>query len=67
MLIVQDRPSVEVYRRQPSGLWTLQPYLGAEASAEIFSAELKLPLAEIYAGIEFAPEAEPVAPGGESV
>lgn len=66
VLIAQDRPSVEVYRRQPSGLWTLQPYLGIEASAGIFSADIELPLAEIYAGIDFPPERQPESnpPGG---
>jgi Uma2 family endonuclease len=59
VLIAQDRPSVEVYRRQPSGLWTLQPYLGVEASAGIFAAGIELPLAEIYAGIDFPPETQP--------
>lgn len=59
VLIAQDRPSVEVYRRQRSGLWTLQPYLGKEASAAIFAAEIELPLAEIYGGINFPPEKEP--------
>jgi Uma2 family endonuclease len=67
VLIAQDRPSVEVYRRQPSGLWTLQPYLGIETSAEVLSAGIELPLTEIYAGIEFAPEAEPEAPKSDSV
>jgi Uma2 family endonuclease len=69
VLIAQDRPSIEVYRRQPSGLWTLQPYLGVEATAGIFSAEIELPLAEIYAGIDFPPEtlSEPSPPGGATL
>jgi Uma2 family endonuclease len=58
VLVAQDRPSVEVYRRQPSGLWTLQPYLGIEASAAIVAAGIDLPLAEIYTGITFPPEKE---------
>lgn len=59
VLIAQDRPSVEIYRRQPSGLWTLQPYLGLGASAGIFSAEIELPLSEIYTGVDFRPETQP--------
>jgi Uma2 family endonuclease len=55
VLIAQDRPSVEVYRRQPSGLWMLQPYLGLESSAGLFSA-----------GIDFPPETQPESnPPGE--
>ena len=59
VLVAQDRPSIEVYRRQPSGLWTLQPYLGIESSAGILSAGIELPLREIYAGIDFPPEIQP--------
>jgi Uma2 family endonuclease len=59
VLIAQDRPSVEVYRRQSSGLWTLQPYLGVEATAGIFSAGIELPLAEIYTGIDFPAGTQP--------
>ena len=64
VLIAADRPSVEVYRRQPSGLWTLQPYGGLGAAAAIESAGIELPLAEVYAGLDFPPDtaAEPPAP-----
>jgi Uma2 family endonuclease len=68
VLIAQDRRSVEVYRRQTSGLWTLQPYLGVEASAGVFSAGIELPLAEIYTGIDFPAETQPESkpPGGQA-
>jgi Uma2 family endonuclease len=57
VLIAQDRPSVEVYRRQAAGLWTIQPpYQGLDAVAKLVSAGIDLPLSEIYAGIEFPPE-----------
>ena len=64
VLVAADRPSVEVYRRQPSGLWTLQPYGGLAAVAAIESAGIDLPLAEVYAGLDFPPDpdAEPAAP-----
>jgi hypothetical protein len=49
-----------VYRRQASGLWTIQPpYHGLEATAQIASAEIDLPLSEVYAGIEFPSELPP--------
>lgn len=56
VLIAQDRPSVEIYRRQPSGLWTLQPYGGLAATAAIESAGIELPLAEVYASVSLPPE-----------
>lgn len=62
LLVSQHRPSVEVYRRQPSGLWTIQPpYRGIEATARIQSVGVELPLAEVYADVKFPPEPE-VAP-----
>lgn len=58
VLISQDRPSVEIYRRQTSGLWTFQPYLGIESTAQILSAGIDLPLSELYTGVKFPPEPE---------
>ena len=64
VLVSQDRPSVEVYRRQPSGMWTIQPpYHGLKSNAQLVSAGIELPLAELYAGVEFPPEAtDPTEP-----
>ena len=57
LLVSQHRPSVEVYRRQPPGLWTIQPpYQGIESTARIQSVGIDLPLAEVYADVEFPPE-----------
>lgn len=62
LLVSQHRPSVEVYRRQPSGLWTIQPpYKGIDSTADIQSVGIELPLAEVYADVKFPPEPE-VAP-----
>ena len=64
VLIATDRPSVDVYRRHPSGLWTLHPHGGLAATATIESAGIDLPLAEVYADLAFPPDAgaEPAAP-----
>jgi len=61
VLIATDRPSVDIHRRQPSGLWTLEPYGGLEATAAIEAAGIELPLVEVYAGVAFPPDldAEP--------
>jgi Uma2 family endonuclease len=63
VLIAADRPSVDVYRRQASGVWALHPYSDLESSASIESAGIELPLAEVYAGVTFPldPDAEPEA------
>lgn len=53
VLIAQDRPSVEIYRRQESGLWAFQHYLGMGAEAQILTVGIGLQLAEIYAGVVF--------------
>ena len=57
VLIAQERPSVQVYRRDPSVGWAIQPpYHGLGASVQLVSAGIELPLAELYAGVEFDPE-----------
>lgn len=56
VLISQDRPSVEVLRRQPTGFWMMQPYQGVEVSAALLTVGIELPLAELFAGVEFPPE-----------
>jgi Uma2 family endonuclease len=58
LLIDSDRASVDVYRRQPSGLWSLQPYVGLAAIVPIESVGIELPLTEVYAGVEFPPDPE---------
>ena len=54
VLIAQDQPNVEVFHKTPEGGWLLNTYEGLEAVAAIASLEIALPLAELYAGIEFA-------------
>lgn len=61
VLIAQDRPSVDVYRRQESGFWLLQPYVGLKSVARLQSPAIDLPLSEVYAGVVFPPE--PPEPG----
>lgn len=56
VLISQDAPAVDIFRRQPGGLWAIQPYQGLGATADVVSAGISLPLAELYTGVEFTPE-----------
>jgi Uma2 family endonuclease len=56
VLISQDRPSVEVWRRQPTGFWMMQPYQGTAANAALLTVGVELPLSELYFGVPFPPE-----------
>lgn len=64
VLIAQDRPSVQVYRRAPSGVWAIEPpFDGLTSSVQLVSAGIELPLSELYGGVEFPPQApEPTDP-----
>lgn len=61
VLIDQFRAAVEVFRRQESGLWNLEPYRGLQAVAALKTVGVELPLVDVYEGIDFPPEAEMVA------
>jgi Uma2 family endonuclease len=52
VLVAQDRPLVERYLRQPNGDWVLTEFSGLAAIATLATIAVRLPLAEIYAGIE---------------
>jgi Uma2 family endonuclease len=53
VLIAQDRPNVDVFLKTPDGRWLLTPYEGWQAVVKLDSLGLALPLAELYAGVEF--------------
>jgi Uma2 family endonuclease len=53
VLIAQDKPEVETYERQPDGSWVWRIYSGAEQVVPLPSVDAKLPLTELYAGIDF--------------
>ena len=60
VLISQSEPSVETFLRQSDGTWSLAPYASQDAIAKIRCLGIELPLAEVYAGVEFAdPNATP--------
>jgi len=58
VLVAQDQPSVESFFRQPDGTWLFTPYSGREAVAAIRCLGINLPLAEVYAGVEFPTSSE---------
>ena len=52
VLIAQDRPRVEVFRKTADKRWILNTYEGLDAIAAVDSLDISLPLAEIYAGVD---------------
>lgn len=52
VLIDTERASVDVFRRNESGLWVLHPF-AAPASVELASVELSLPMALVYEDVVF--------------
>jgi Uma2 family endonuclease len=48
LLIAQDEPRIEAFRKTPDGRWILSSYVGLEATIRVESLEIDLPLAEIY-------------------
>lgn len=48
VLVAQDKPRIEVFRRIDGGRWLLSTYEGESATAHIESIDVRLPLAEIY-------------------
>jgi Uma2 family endonuclease len=53
VLVVQDRMFLERYVRQQDGTWVLTEFSGATATFEFASIPVRVPLVEIYRGVEF--------------
>lgn len=52
LLVAQDRPFVDVYRRQTADIWTVQTY-GYDDQILLNDIQIPLPVAEIYRHITF--------------
>lgn len=63
VLVSSDKPLVETFLRQGDGTWIYDPAAGPEATAALKSLGVQLPLAEVYAGVEFPKEPARVSPG----
>ena len=57
VLLSQGEPLIETFRRHSDGNWQITSHRGIEAIAPLASVRIELPLAEVYAGIEFPPPA----------
>jgi Uma2 family endonuclease len=53
VLVAQDRPLVERYVRQADGSWVLTEFAGLSSTFAFISVPVQIPMAEIYAGVEF--------------
>ncbi len=53
VLIEQRFPQVDVFFRTESGLWKISSYEDLSADVEIQSINVKIPMAELYANVEF--------------
>jgi len=58
VLVAQDRPLVERYVRQADGSWVLTIFEGLLATFAFASIPARIPLAEIYNGVEFPEHAK---------
>jgi len=53
VLVSQDQAKVETFLRQGDGTWQYALHAGVEAAAALVALEVVLPLAEVFAGVEF--------------
>jgi Uma2 family endonuclease len=60
-LVSQNRASVEIFRRQPSGDWLLSASTGLDAICRFESVGCQIPLAEVYHRVTLGGEPAPPA------
>jgi Uma2 family endonuclease len=63
VLVAQDRPLVERYVRQDGATWVLTEFAGTEQTFAFGSIDVKIPLADIYRGVQFRETAPRDNPG----
>lgn len=56
VLVLQTRPRIETYFRQPDGTWLFAFADGLDASLRLRSLSIDLLLADVYTGVKFPPE-----------
>jgi Uma2 family endonuclease len=55
LLVSQKEPRIEQFVRQPNGEWILKEAAGLEAEIKLPSLGIVLPLAEVFAKVQFPP------------
>jgi len=53
VLVSQDVPRIETFRRQADGSWAFMVFTGLGEVAKVQSVQIDLPLAEAYDGVDF--------------
>ena len=53
LLVAQDKPRIEVFRKTSDVSWVLTRYDGLQAVIQIGSLGIEIPAIEVYAGVEF--------------
>ena len=61
ILVAQDRMYIERHVRQPDDTWVLTEFSAAASTFEFAIISVRVPMAEIYRGVEF-----PANPGGQA-
>jgi Uma2 family endonuclease len=56
VLVLQTRPRIETFSRQPDGNWLFAYAHGLDATLHLPSLSIDLPLSEVYSGTEFPPD-----------
>ncbi|MCK6578937.1 MAG: Uma2 family endonuclease [Anaerolineae bacterium] len=55
VLIAQDQPVIEIFRRQPDAGWLYHRAEGLDAALRLESIDCRLSLAEVYRRVNFDP------------
>jgi Uma2 family endonuclease len=58
VLVLQDHPRAESFFRRPDGTWLFTYAEGLEALVTLRSLKIDVPLADVYAGVDFNPSLE---------
>ena len=56
LLVAQEQPLVEHFRRDEAGEWRYKSYLGLGGELSVPSLGCRIPIRQIYAGAEFDPD-----------
>jgi Uma2 family endonuclease len=65
VLVSQDEPLIERFTRLPDGTWAQAEFVGLNASMQLVTAPVGVPLAEIYLGVEFPTPPRSAGPGAD--
>jgi len=55
VLVSQDQPRVEVFRRQGDGSWAFASAVGTDTSIKLASVDVELALNDVFDGVDFPP------------